>query len=649
MDASEDVAVPCFEAEVFHADARQDVGRVQIVVEKFAQVGMAEVRVMSSALIDEPVVTLNLRYRCGQMIGHRYVLLADLPLQATEAFGSPALASSIPAASAMPSVLTPLIADSASLLPMASAQSSASSLAPVRNKPVATRKSNAARLIETPRPAARSRDLPPAKRLATDKADKPARSVGVSRLKLDPLEMLSDRIANLDSTMSFAPSEDALLNLQKMKVLEGEVKALRDSAVKSERSLAELKVRLQQAETERFPAMLIYGLGALVLLCLLAVAWFWSRQRRGWAAGDQWWSDAGVNEVALDAAEVREANHRATAHHQSADLAREAAALHAGAGDAGHSSGLEAHSIQLTDSAFSDFRQSGQVDSGRPGLTESPAAAGSSVKLVRSLNSTEILEVRRQAEKLVSLGIPEQAMAILKRQISESDEPNPVVYLDLISLLHELDMKSDYQQFSQDFSLLFNGRMPEFASFEDEGQSLESHPEALSSITAAWPTPKVLELIEAYIYRDPWAVRSEPFDLAAMRDLLLLYAVAQSILLAGDTGNDDHVRDHLPALDAPESQPAQLDYADSVASSFPALSKSALADLFGPAKELPQVLDLDLSELRQQSASARVVPATDIDLSQLIPHDRENQHGDEVETDVPAIRTAPGSQHQRSR
>jgi hypothetical protein len=643
MDASEDAAVSCFDAEVFHADTRQEGSRVHLAVEKFAQAGMAEVRVLSSALVAEPFITLNLHYGCGQNISRRYVLLADLPPQTPELSGSPAGSSAVLAPAFMQPELKSSTAVAGALPSLALAPSAAVPVAPANGKTVAPPKSGAAKRTVSPRHAT-NRDLAPSKRTVTDSKGKPGRTVNLSRLKLDPLEMLSDRIANLDSNMTFAPSEDALLNLQKMKALEGEVKALRDSAAKNERSLADLKVRLQQAEVERIPVAVIYGLGALVFFCLLALAWFWSRRRS--ATSDQWWSDAGSNQGLAEIGDVRGTNSRAATLRQSPDQVLESAALHAVATEAGNSSGLEAHSVHLSDSAFSDFSQSGQSGSeltGRPGQ----AAAEVPVKLVRSLNSDEILEIRRQAEKLVLLGLPEQAVAILKRQIGESDEPNPVVYLDLISLFHDLKMKNEYQQFCQDFSLLFNCRIPEFALFEDEGRGLESYPEALSSITASWPNPKVLELIEAFIYRDPWAVGSEPFDLAGMCDLLLLHGVAQSIVLASVSADEDQRQDQYPASDAQDSQPAQLDYADSVASSFPALSKSALADLFGPEKELPQELDLDLSDLRAPVTSARVGSASDIDLSRLIPNDHEAHDRAVIDINLRTKKTSPRSPDKR--
>ena len=82
LDAGEDVAALCLDADVFQADVRQDAGRVRIAIEP-ATGSAARVRVMSSALIEEPVVSFNLRTGCGQKTSRRYVLLADLPGEVT--------------------------------------------------------------------------------------------------------------------------------------------------------------------------------------------------------------------------------------------------------------------------------------------------------------------------------------------------------------------------------------------------------------------------------------------------------------------------------------------------------------------------------------------------------------------------------------
>lgn len=78
MDAGDDRDVRCFEADVFHADTKQDPSLIRIALEETAQAQVVSVRIISSAIIDEPVVTLYLRTGCGQNTTRRYVLLADI-------------------------------------------------------------------------------------------------------------------------------------------------------------------------------------------------------------------------------------------------------------------------------------------------------------------------------------------------------------------------------------------------------------------------------------------------------------------------------------------------------------------------------------------------------------------------------------------
>ena len=85
-----------------------------------------------------------------------------------------------------------------------------------------------------------------------------------ARLVLDTLEMLSDRVANLESATAEAGKPDLSHDAQKVQTLEADVKALLALAAKNEASLLELKTRLQKAEAERFPNEVVYGLLALL-------------------------------------------------------------------------------------------------------------------------------------------------------------------------------------------------------------------------------------------------------------------------------------------------------------------------------------------------------------------------------------------------
>jgi hypothetical protein len=74
--------------------------------------------------------------------------------------------------------------------------------------------------------------------------------------------------------------------------------------------------------------------------------------------------------------------------------------------------------------------------------------------------------------------------------------------------------------------------------------------------------------IESCIFRDPGEGRSQAFDLAAFRDLLLLHSMAQSMVSAPDAGSYETRR-----------APPQ-----------------------GAATALPGALDVDLSDSKTQSA-----------------------------------------------
>lgn len=588
MEAGEDPTL-CFEAEVFHADARQDAGRVRTVIERQTTSRSATVRVVSSTPVDEPLVSINLRSTCGPKLSRRFVLFADLPEAALPA-PLPLVSTPGPASAA------PGPASSAAKPPAAARVPKAKARLSLASEPLAA-------LPVEPKPVSAKRPAAAASRaLASDSKRPGGRIAGAARLKLDPLDVLSDRIANLDSFMTFAPSEDALANIQKVKTLEAEVKALRESALKNERVLAEFRSRLTQAEEQRSDGVLVYVLAVLVLCCLLAVLWIWNRQRRRAAGGQSRWSDAVTGQQPL-------AGPQASVISPASQSERQAL-------EQGMAYGVEAQAVDLTDSMFSKLMRPDATDK----VNSKAGSLQTHAKLARSLNSDDILALRAQAQDCVAGGKPERALALLRQQVSESDEPNPFVYLDLLTLLHSMNLQSEFQQCAQDFNLLFNGKVPEFALFKDEGKHLESYPEVMSRIIDHWPTLKVLEVIEACLFRDPWAGGGEPFDLAAMRDLMLLHGVAQSLLLAEIPEGEDGASVHSAMAEARPSQHAGLDfeYTDSVSSSFPALSKSALADLFGRQTDAPATvdldLDLDLSNLDALEPSDGAAPAPEAGL-----------------------------------
>lgn len=360
MDAGEDASSLCFDAEVFHADTRQEASRVRVVTEAVAQTQVANVRILSSAVIDEPVVTVYLRTGCGQKTTRRYVLLADLP--------SEVMAPSIPAAA----YAAPVPARA----PAQAAVAVAAPAAVVKAKTGRAPRHTGRRVAKKYPEAKMAADS--LKQTSSGERDRGGRSAGQPRLKLDTLELASPVAAPL-AVPAISP-ESTVYDVQRMQTLEGDVKALLALAAKNEASLVDLRVRLQKAESERFPAGLVYVLVALVLASLAAVAALWHRQRRARAGGEDWWSasiappepvpgsgsDGAVQAGAWTAQKVRPA------------------ALATDAGNSGLPSSLpsdiDVSMVEISESRFNNFLQSDATHSAirkpPPASPASPASPG---------------------------------------------------------------------------------------------------------------------------------------------------------------------------------------------------------------------------------------------------------------------------------
>lgn len=577
LDAGEDAGTLCFEADVFHADTRQEASRVRVLVEATEQAQSVNVRVRSSALVDEPVVTVYLRTGCGQKTSRRYVLLADVPSDAA----TPPVAARASIARAVPIPVTAL------------AQEQGDVASPETTPPAQARK------VRPPKPPVTK--VTPVKSSAAPDKKLPERASGQSRLKLDPLELLSDRVANLDAYMTFEPPEDALRNRQRVQALEDALKTSQLQAVKTEASLADLKNRLQQAESERFPVTLLYGLLALVLASLTAVAFLWNRQRRQPVSHEDWWNAAAVTQPPFDLEPDSVVPPAAPTPTPSAPslaptMAQTPVEPVLSAPGALSGDDLDVNLMDMSDSTFGDFLGVEAHDPARYPPPPLPLMAPPT-KPVLNFNSDATLDLRQQAEFFVSLGETERAIRLLKRQIEKNEEHNPFVYLDLLEILHSLNLKSDFQQWRERFQHVFSGRVPEFAHFKQEGKSLESYPEVLSRLTAHWSSPGVLVDIDACILQATDGRARCAFDLAAFRDLLLLHAVAYSFL---PPPAPETAEPQVEALStAVVRAPQQVDTFSPVQEPPPALPALTLPAVVEtpPLLELDLDLDLDLTDV----------------------------------------------------
>lgn len=566
----EDASSSCFQAEVYHGDARQEASGVRVLAQAGAQPQVTDVRIASVATVDEPVVTVQVRSICGQKVTRQYVMLADLPSEIVVPSAlrdgpspEPRLAR-LDAPTAVPTEL-----GVAAFAPVAASQVS---VAPATVVPSAStqpvRQAAPVKAVPKKRPVVKAASTP-LRPSAVNERSQSAQPVAKARLVLDSLEMLSDRVATLESATAEAMKPDLSTDALKVQTLESDVKALLALAAKNEASLTDLKARLQKAEAERLPSGMFYGLLALLLAGVAALG-FWSIRQRQTPA----WSDA-TGRPEPPESRPMPVPAAAPEHSLEPDSAASRASRLQAMSDLldrnGPPSEVDVSLIEMSESNFDKLIQSGASQNAVRVPTPTRLQEAAQPVPASGLSADAVFDIRQQAEFFVSLGQTDRAIRVLEDQISATDAPNPLVYLDLLALLHAPSRKTDFRRIREDFNLLFNANAPEFAQFKDEGKGLEAYPAVLSAIADLWPDQKVLAVIEACILRDPWGSANQPFDLAAFRDLLLLHAMAQAIA----------------ALPASKRAPATI---------APAPADSTRPDILledmGPASEI----DVDLSD-----------------------------------------------------
>lgn len=536
----EDIANQCLNADVHYGDVQLPRSVVRLTPQKAAPDAEASVRIQSSQAINEPFVTVYVRAGCDTAFTRRYVLLAD-PL--TEPLSSPGARASTRSAvaPAVPRVESPTAAATAPGVSGATAPSSSSSSSSARQ---ATRPVPRDRQATAPAGAPRAPSVvrrPPAPAVAATprlQLDPIDLSLNIERdpvLKLSPL-LLSEPGTSEEARAAAgllwkavnASPEEVLQDARKLVALNAEATQLRDAQTQAQARLAELNAQVVQAQDQRYRNWLVYLLGGLLLLSLLALLVVWRRRPVAVEASNAsraWWSPeeaekaekAALAQGAAGRRKGKEPTLSKRAEHRL-DLDQDPLDSLPGVDGQGDAAETVRAGVQVPAQAARDRRDF------------SPSALGVS----RSVAAEELFDVQQQADFFVSLGEDERAIQVLRSHLAESHEPSPLAYLDLFKLYHRLGRREDYDVLRDEFNHVFNAGAPPFNHYSAEGRGLEAYETAFSRIQTLWPQPRVLDLIEGSIFRDADDDQVEVFDLEAYRELLLLHAIAKDLIQRDD-------------------------------------------------------------------------------------------------------------------
>ena len=493
IDAGQADGALCAEADVFHGDSRQDSSRIQVQVEPTGQPDSFNLRILSSALIDEPVVTVYLRAGCSQKSSRKFVLLADFPSENLVVQSRQVAPPPVP-------TVVPADAPGTNNQGAANPQTSAV-VAGKSNKPIAAAVPKPA-VQETVKTAAKEQaparkaeeKSPKAEQPVTTPAVAKPSNTGKSRLRLDPVDTLSERIKSLETSKTTDTVQDELArDSQKMQQLQADLRSLLDQAVKNEASLAAMRERLEKAESDRVPLSMVYALVGLLLLCVAALVYFVAKRPR--------FADANV---AAKPGNTPSTAATAITAHQA--LAEEV--------PMSQTTDIDVNLLDLDDESFGEM------------MGDQAHGISATKSRRHNFNADALVDLRQQADFLAKLGKVDEALEVLEGAIRANAEESPLLFLDLLVIANSFSRKTDFRQFSTEFTQRFNATVPEFALFRDEGRKLEAYPALLDHIRSQWELPHVLDVIEACILRDADATESDPFDLAAFRELLQMHAAA---------------------------------------------------------------------------------------------------------------------------
>ena len=481
----DELAEGCVRADILYGEARQKSPRITIRA--------TQLRLQLSEPVNEPVVTVQIRTFCGASQIRNYVLLADLP---TDFSASAAASPPAPTVAAQPDMSNAGLVPAMAVLPPSTVAGTPKAGLPAPRK-------SASSTVKTKKNVNKQKT-----KTATVKRTRDRKTASVqpvkSVLKLDPMEILSDRVGTLELNLPFAPAEDALLQSRQIATLQADVKSMHDLAVKNDNALLELRGQLKLAQSQQQRTPILYGLIALLLLGVAGLAWLWQGQKKLTATAQSWWQPPTDEDLtAFLQPEV------------TSQAPPPASMKEAPPGQAGRLATQEPGGEAIT----------AALNESHPTVAVTP----------QKINPESVQDIRQQSEFFVSLGQTHRAIQILNQHIANSDLPNPLICIDLLGLYHHTNQAAEFYPLRDVCQQHFNVQLPDLTSFQQEGQDLASYPEVLTTLTRLWPGEPVLVFMDSCIFLKAATKPHPPFDLAAFRDLLSLHAVAEELALPNKT------------------------------------------------------------------------------------------------------------------
>ena len=592
LDADEVLPRECVSAEVFSGDSKLSAGKLHVTLEDGAGAGERSVRITSTTLIDEPVVTVNVTVGCSAKVSRTFVAFIDPPL-----IDPPRLSASDAALLApqrRDSQVAPLLA----VVQATNAAASAGARGPPRSSARAGPRTSGRAVVVAAAPARAPGAAAPARKAKSVAAARSAPAARVAaggpRLKLEaapaivavPASAAASSALLAEAAAPAASSVQAGLlerDRQRIQLLEESITRLRSDSQATQQTLAALQAQLRRAESARAETPpLLHALAwavALLALAVLALGWRLARARRT----PIWWAAPAPPPAATEETEGQAQAAVAAAPPMPAASTRAAYAYESGpdtmpVGDTAETPPPSAHEASIW-----------------------PASQPGPIGRSHELSVEELIDLEQQADFFIVLGQDEAAIDLLMSHLRGSGGISPLPYLKLLEIYRRRADTDAYERIRERFNRRFSAYAPGWNADLQRGLLLEDYPGMVARLQSLWDSHSpagIMGLLDGALFRRDGT--EETFDLPAYRELLFLYSIARDLA--------EH-RDGLAAGDAAPNVDLLLPLDQGTA----AATGTARADrhAFEPVDRATAPLDLNVS------MPVGIAPRADSELSSL--------------------------------
>lgn len=567
----------CVTVVVVAGETRLPGDQIQVQLQGRTEGEVSAVRVSTLAPIDEPLVTLNLSLGCPTRFTRQFTALIDPPGPTARAeplptvpegdqLYSPALRAALATSGSRASDLlaagksAPASAASAAVpeppvtLPSAAASATTPAATPAAKAPRAPRASKPRDTThrtphQTPTPLAQ------ADQAAT--SSPPPTTRPAARLQLEAPEVLSAPaapVAASEPRPSAASAAATGAAQERVVQLEAELARMRAESREMKEALKQLTAQLRQSPANDRNWLLM--LGGISLLLAVACGWlFLQLQRLRRVSQEAWWAQLadgeGVGRSRRGAPssasplvvppetwpspdEPEAPSHRdepvtaAVPAARGAQVTRVDIETDAGQdflnGNLPPSAKDAPDTVPVGDEAVSlqllDMPQSNTDLQPLQALPERAAAEGVSVE--------ELIDLEQQVDFFMVLGQHEAAVDLLSQRLHETGRHTALPYLKLLEILQRHGDQGGFERVAQEFSERFHAQAPVWSDDIAAGEGLLAYAQAAELIIQSWrDAAMTMQLIQTLLaHGDP---DGHAFNLAAYRDILMLYAVARDI------------------------------------------------------------------------------------------------------------------------